>query len=310
VGEFVQERRMQYTRQHPSAALGLARRGAASPAHKPTLLHHNQALEAELTTLRSERDTLARAVAEAAQVQRKLSAPRHFRHADFDIAGEIFPVHQVSGDLLASFEVGNQMLLAIGDIAGKSFFAGMWFAHMMGLIRLFAGSLADPALIAAEMNRQLSTLQPEPPMTTLFLAILDATTGELTYCNAGHPAPLVLRRDGSTEWLQNGGPLLGAVPGIPFANGRVVLSHSDTLVGYSDGIVECRNADGENFDQPQLVAAVRKSAGSESTARSADSILFSVLGAAQDFAGGHPCADDITLMVVHRLEETGTLSVG
>lgn len=265
------------------------------PADVPARAELNLALEEELASLRRQRDALQRALSDAAQVQRKLSGPRYLRRGDFEIAGENFASQHVSGDLLTAFDVDKRTVFAIGDICGKGLFAGMWFTHLSGLIRIFAGSCPDPAQIATAIHDHFLSLQPEPPLATLFLGCLDSATGELTYCNAGHPDPLLLRAGGHVERLTAGGPLLGAVPGVAFSNGHALLAPGETLVGYSDGVVECRNGKGEDFAEERLAMAAR-SAG----ASSASAILFSVLGATQDFAATQPRADDVALLVVHR----------
>jgi serine phosphatase RsbU (regulator of sigma subunit) len=253
------------------------------------------AWQKQIAGLTEERDTLQRALTDAAQVQRKLSGPRLVRRGDFEIAGESFPAQYVSGDLLTVFEVGGQTLFAIGDICGKGLFAGMWFTHLSGLIRIFAQTCSDPAQIAERINSHLTALPPEPPLATLFLGCVNPRSGQLTYCNAGHPAPLWLRADGRIEQLLAGGPLLGAVAGSVFSSAHVCLAPGETLIGYSDGVVECRNRNGQDFEAARLAAAA---AGAP---RSAGAILFSVLGATQDFAAAQPRADDIALLVVHRL---------
>jgi sigma-B regulation protein RsbU (phosphoserine phosphatase) len=262
------------------------------------------ALDEELASLRRQRDMLQRALHDAAQVQRKLSGPRFLRRGDFEIAGENFANQHVSGDLLNVFDVGKYTVIAIGDICGKGLFAGMWFTHLSGLIHIFAGNSPDPAQVASAIHSHFLSLQPEPPLATLFLASLNSATGELTYCNAGHPAPLLLRAGGQMERLTVGGPLLGAVPGVTFSNGRALLAPGETLVGYSDGVVECRNGKGEDFAAEKLAAAARSAGGS-----SASAILFSVLGATQDFAATQPRADDVALLVVHRQPGANTLAV-
>ena len=130
-------------------------------------------------------------------------------------------------------------------------------------------------------------------------SLAHARTGDLVYSNAGHPAPFVLRRDGSVEWLSRGGPVLGAVPDATFVNGGAVLNPGDTLLGYTDGILECRNTRGEEFGVERLVDATRSA-----IAPSASATLFSVLGSVQDFAAAEPRLDDLALMVVRRLGET------
>jgi serine phosphatase RsbU (regulator of sigma subunit) len=262
------------------------------PAPAPT----SRALSEQLDTLRRDHEGLYREFSEAAQVQRRLSPPCRLERGLFDIAGEIFPVRHLSGDFLNVFDVDLQTVLGIGDIAGKGGSAGMWFTLMVGLVRVLGGSLEDPAEIATRINDYLTALQPEAPITTLFLTRADTRTGELTYCNAGHPVPLVLRRDGSVEFLVAGGPVLGAVANATFVTGRTTLNPGDTLLGYSDGIVECENNWGEQFGLERLVNAARSAASDPS----ANAVLFSVLGATQDFAAGKARMDDLAVMVAHR----------
>jgi serine phosphatase RsbU (regulator of sigma subunit) len=259
------------------------------------LLARNRALEEEIAGLSRQRDALQRSLSDAAQVQRKLTGPRFLRRGEFEIAGESFATQHVTGDVLTAFDVGERTVFAIGDICGKGLYAGMWFTHIAGLIRILAISCPDPARIAEAIHSHLLSLRPEPPLVTLFIGCLDASTGELVYCNAGHPDPLLLRANGQIEPLAAGGPLLGAVPGAAFGNGRATIVPGETLIGYSDGVVESRNGSGEDFEPEGLAEAARDAGGN-----SASAILFSVLGATQDFAATQPRADDVALLVVHR----------
>jgi serine phosphatase RsbU (regulator of sigma subunit) len=89
--------------------------------------------------------------------------------------------------------------------------------------------------------------------------------------------------------------MLGAIPEASFVSGRIVLGPGDTVISHTDGIIECTNNQGEEFGTERLIAASRN-AGPLGAAN----ILFTVLGAAQDFAAGHPPEDDLSLMVVRR----------
>lgn len=279
------------------AWVGRAPDPSRAPGAQP---ERNRVLEEELASLRRQRDSLQRALSDAAQVQRRLSGPRSLRRGDFEIVGENFASQHVSGDLLTAFDLGERTVFAIGDICGKGLFAAMWFTHLAGMVRIFAGACADPAGIAAAIHNHLISLQPEPPLATLFVGILHAGTSELIYCNAGHPDPLWLRADGGWEQLSVGGPLLGALPAAVYLNGRIALASGETLIAYSDGVVEQRNRSGEDFEPERLAMAARSAGGN-----SANSILFSVLGATQDFAAAQPRLDDISLLVVHRRAREG-----
>jgi serine phosphatase RsbU (regulator of sigma subunit) len=254
-----------------------------------------QSVKEELTAVRREHAKLQQAIYEAAQVQRKLCAPRELVWGDFEIAGEIFPVRHLSGDFFKVIQLGSVLGLVVGDIAGKGLTAGIWQAHLMGLIQHGARRHSDPADAVADVNRDLCRDQDERPLTALFFARLDPHSNDLVYCNAGLPAPLLLRQNKTVERLEEGGPMLGAMPAAVFRCGRVRLNPGDMLIAYSDGVTECRNSQEEEFEIARLSAA----AGAVSDA-SANQALFSTLAAVLDFADACPPGDDLTLLVVRR----------
>jgi serine phosphatase RsbU (regulator of sigma subunit) len=254
-------------------------------------------LEDQRSTLRREHDDLLRAMYEAAQVQRKLCGPRLLRCESFEIASELFPVRHLSGDFISVFELDTDLVFAIGDIAGKGLSAGMWFTYVVGMVQQQIEALGDPAAALSAINRNLLLTHLELPLTTVLIGRLNLQTGEITYCSAGHPPALVFRKDGQVDSLREGGPVLGVLAGACYANGQTTLGPGDTLLGYSDGIAECQNEDGVEFGAERLAAAAQISRGS-----SASETLFSVLGAAEDFAGSQSREDDMALIVVRRAD--------
>lgn len=271
----------------------VSRRSAESQALAEVARRH--ALEDQLAQVRREHDELRRVFFEAAQVQRRLCGPRLLRRGPFEIATEIFPVRHLSGDFISLFEARGDLIFGVGDIAGKGLPAGMWFTHLISMIRLQFDRQDDPATTLAAVNRDLLRTGMELPLTTLFLARLNSKNGGITYCNAGHPPAVLLRANGRLENLRAGGPLLGAMAGTSFVNGTATLESGDTLLGYSDGITECRNAAGADFGGERLLTAAQAACDSGAAAT-----LFSVLGAVEDFAGSQPREDDFALIVVHR----------
>ena len=253
-----------------------------------------QLLQEQIASISAERDSLQRSLFEAAQVQRRLCSRHRVRDEQHDVAGELFPVRHLSGDFLCVINLDDRKLIGVGDISGKGLAAGMWLTHLVGMLNSYGRQLSNPADVAHAMNRELCQLQ-SVPLVTLFLCCLSAAN-EFSYCNAGHPPALIVRNSGRVELLKEGGPLLGAVENATYVCGRASLYAGDNLLGYSDGILECRDSSGEFFGHDRLAAAAQATA-----AQSANSQLFSVLAAVQDFAGGRSNEDDIALLVARRL---------
>jgi len=250
-------------------------------------------LETRLETLQKNYAELNTAIFEAAQVHRKLCAPSLVRHGAFDVASEIFAVRHLPGDFFSVEETSEGLVLALGDIGGKGLAAGMWVTHLIGLLRTYTAANSDPETIVAGVNRDIARLSSIEPLSSLFVARLDAHTGQLDYCNAGHPPAFLLRSDGHLELLSIGGPVLGAVPAARFDRGSVKLGARDLLLACSDGILESFNEADQEFGSKRLETEFRRARDG-----SAESVLFSVLGAVQDFAAPRPLTDDMTLVIV------------
>lgn len=250
-------------------------------------------LEQKLETLQKDYAELNTAIFEAAQVHRRLCAPSLIRYGSFDIASEIFAVRHLPGDFFTAEQTDRGLVFALGDVGGKGLAAGMWVPHSIGLIRTHAAADSNPETIAAAVNRDIARLSPIEPLSTMFIGRLDRTSGVLDYCSAGHPAALLLRADSQLEPLSEGGPVLGVVPSASFACGRVQFFDGDALLVCSDGILESFDEDDREFGSQRLEAEFRRAQGA-----SAETTLFSVLGAVQDFAAPRPLTDDMTLVII------------
>lgn len=260
--------------------------------------HHTEdvhSIKQELDSVRREHAKLQQAVYEAAQIQRKLCSPRELAWGDFEIAGEIFPVRHLSGDFFKVMHLDDVLGIALGDIAGKGLSAGIWQAHLIDLIQRCARTYIHPADVIAGVNRELCLDHSEPPITALFFARLDPLQNELQYCNAGLPAPLIMRGGASVDRLEEGGPMLGALQEASYNCGTAYLNPGDMLIAYSDGLTECRNQEDQEFEIGRLSAAVNSLNGA-----SANQVLFSTLATVLDFAAQCPPSDDLTLLVVRR----------
>lgn len=254
-----------------------------------------EALELKLATLQQDYVDLHAAIFEAAQVHRRLCAPRLLRHGQFEIASEIFAVRHLAGDFFTTRNAGNRVVMALGDICGKGLAAGMWTTHLVGLVSARAAVQSEPEAVVAGVNRDVCLLPSLVPLASLFVARLDPETGLLEYCSAGHPPALLLRANGELELLTDGGLLLGVIAAAPYVRGSVVLDPGDVLLAYSDGVLESLNDKGEEFGVSRIEQHLRHVRHD-----SAEAALFSVLGAVQDFAVTQPLVDDLSLVVVRR----------
>ncbi len=254
-----------------------------------------QNLELKLAALQKDYAELHTAIFEAAQVHRRLCAPRHLHYEDFEIASEIFAVRHLPGDFFTGEETGDGVILALGDICGKGLAAGMWTTHLVGLVRAHTARTSSTAEIVSAVNRDICLMPLVRPLASLFLANLDPVAGALHYTSAGHPPAFLLRANGELELLSDGGLLLGALEDAQYTRGTIQLNSGDTLLVYSDGIIESRDKNAEEFSYARLESHLRNA-----QTESADAVLFSVLGAVQDFAATRPLEDDMSLVVVRR----------
>jgi serine phosphatase RsbU (regulator of sigma subunit) len=119
--------------------------------------------------------------------------------------------------------------------------------------------------------------------------------------HAGHPPAQILSTDGRLRSLQDGGPILGAVPNASFSCGEALLAPGDSLLAYSDGVLECRNTSEAEFGLERLIKAAKLSINP-----AASVILFSVLAAAQEFTVNQRSEDDMAMLVVSRSGNTIT----
>jgi sigma-B regulation protein RsbU (phosphoserine phosphatase) len=249
-------------------------------------------LEEKLSRLQTDYAELHVALFEAAQVHRRLCAPRRMRFGSFHIASEIFAVRQLPGDFFVAQQTSRGVMLSLGDVCGKGLAAGMWVTHLAGLIAMHSAADPEPQAIVARINRAYEQV-PAMPLTSLFQGCLDPVSGKLDYCNAGHPPALLLRADGEIEELFDGGSLLGAFRSDSFVAGRVQLEPGDALVIYSDGILDSTDPSGDQFGHLRWEEHLRQACSED-----ADVLLLSLLGAVQDFAGGYPIQDDMSLVVL------------
>jgi phosphoserine phosphatase RsbU/P len=186
----------------------------------------------------------------------------------------------------------NAVGLCIADVAGKGMPAALLMSNLQAAVRGLASASVPPNVLCARWNQLLCRNIAMDRFITFFYAHLDGSRRELQYVNAGHNAPIVMRRNGSHERLKLGGGVLGLFANQHFDLGNVTLNSGDRLVLFTDGVTEAGNVDGEEFGEDRLIALLQ-----ENRAATAKEIQHGILSAAGEFSR-HNWTDDATLLIL------------
>lgn len=202
--------------------------------------------------------------------------------------------HHLGGDCYDFVPLpGHCLALAVGDASGKGLAAALMIANVQSSLRtaaLFTGN--DGAAVLRVVNRQVYASSLSHRYATLFYGVFDGLARTLRYVNAGHNPPMVLRRDGSAEWLKTGGAPVGMFPDWTYEEGFVQLNPGDMVVAYTDGVIEAVNPFGEEWG----VEGFRRAAA-ESDAQCADDIVDAIFTSLDEFSRGCQ-TDDVTVAVL------------
>ena len=228
------------------------------------------------------------------KVQRAL-LPHEVPHIrGLEIAAFSQPAHIVGGDYFdfVRMQEGSHALV-IADVMGKGMAASLLMASLQASLRIIAPEASEPRDIAARLNQIFCNNIRLTKFVTLFIGRYNEKTGLLTYCNAGHNPPLLSRRDGSLEPLLPTAAAIGLVERAEFMQRDLTLRDGDTLLMYTDGVVESWNARKELFGQERLEAHLR-----ESSVLSSQALVQSLRSRLQTFTGSTACSDDTTIIGV------------
>jgi sigma-B regulation protein RsbU (phosphoserine phosphatase) len=235
--------------------------------------------------------------ATACDVQRRFMQRPATAVGTLDYGARCRQVHQLGGDCFDFMSLpGNRLALAVGDASGKGLAAALMIGNVQSSLRT-AAWFADgdgPAVLTA-VNRQLYASSLDGRYATLFYGVFDAATRILRYVNAGHNPPLLLRRDGSMEWLETGGAPLGMFAEWNYEEGELRLDPGDVLVACTDGVTEATDAFGEEWG----VEGLRRAAV-EHRRSCADGMVQGIFDALDEFSRGCQ-TDDATVAVVRVL---------
>jgi sigma-B regulation protein RsbU (phosphoserine phosphatase) len=234
-----------------------------------------------------------RELAEARRIQRKLLPAVMPSLEGWEIAASWQPAAGVGGDCYDAIPFGRGRLgLSIADVVGKGIPAALLMSNLQAAVRAFATDAAQPSELCQQVNRILCGRIAEDRFISFFYCVVDSELGMLTFANAGHYAPVLVRADGTIERLASGGPVLGVFPDGTYKQERVAIGSGDRVILFTDGITEARSADDEEFGEDRLVALAR-----EHRSCSAPALQARITDTVSAFTAGR-FQDDATLIVM------------
>ena len=222
--------------------------------------------------------------------------PTHFPpfpdYPNLSAYGEVIPAKEVGGDLFDFYFRENKLFFCVGDVSGKGVPASIVMAMTRSIFRSYTSYLNSPAQIVTQMNDSLSGEGNDQSMfVTLFLGVLDLSTGDLTYCNAGHNAPLPL------SCLPN--LPLGVLAGFTYQEQQAKMAVGDTLFLYTDGLTEAENSAHEQFGEERMNSEWSKLKG-----QNPQQIIEAMQKAVAEFVGEAEQSDDLTMFAIRLLDQS------
>ena len=252
--------------------------------------------QAELENRRKEQERMAQELSMAKEIQRN-ALPHIFppfpHRKEFDLYASMDPARNVGGDFYDFYFIDrNHLCLLIADVSGKGIPAAMFMMVAKRVLEDAARREASVSEILQKTNEALLENNQTDMFVTVWLAILDVSTGQLTAANAGHEPPVLRRRNGRFELFRDvHGFVIAGMENVHYKEYSLQLEKGDKLFVYTDGVPEATSADGEMFGMERMVEALN--AGGE---ESPEGILQSVRGAVDAFVGDAEQFDDLTMM--------------
>lgn len=239
----------------------------------------------------------AKELEQAAEIQRSLLPAKAPVVQGLDVAGYNAPCRGVGGDYYDFFSYPDgRVALLVGDVAGKGMPAALMMSSLQARVRVLAEEPIDVTVMVKRLNRALCANCPSNRFITFFFCLVEPSSGTISYCNAGHNPPLLVRRSGEFERLEGGGMILGILPMAPYQESAARMEPGDLLVLFSDGVTEATPPDRDlEFGEERLAAIVHRNADQPASA-----IVAAINRELAEWTQGAPPADDVTLVLARR----------
>jgi serine phosphatase RsbU (regulator of sigma subunit)/pSer/pThr/pTyr-binding forkhead associated (FHA) protein len=234
---------------------------------------------------------------QASDIQRSLLPAEIPTCPGYELAGANIPCRTVGGDYYDFLPYSDGHLgLVVGDVSGKGLPAALMMSSLQARVHMMVETSPEPAAAVEALNRNIAPRCPMGKFITLFYGLLEPSTGQMLYANAGHNYPLLIRADGAVEQLRGNGMVLGILPNSQYQAYQVDLEPGDVLVLFSDGVTEAREPIGEEEFGDERLAHFLLSHKDRPASEMIDSLVAKV----RDWSGQMAFADDFTILLVKR----------
>ena len=251
---------------------------------------------ARLLEVQVEQKRLANELAVASEIQLRLHPATPPKISGYDMIGVSFPCYEVGGDYFDFIQrKDNRYTIALGDVSGKGTGAALLMTSLHAAVRAYVTTPASAPEVVSQINQYIYDNTPSNRYITFFYSELDPKTHQLTYVNAGHNPPLLVRASGEIEQLDVGGFPVGIMPFGEYHQAAVQLNSGDVLIIYSDGVTESVNENDDEFGEPRLIEVMQKN-----RTRTAPGIRDRIDEALTRFVGKAKSVDDLTMVIVKR----------
>ena len=263
----------------------------------------------KIAIMSRESDRMDTELSFAADLQRSVlpDAGEFSMHRQFRIAAQMSPAREVGGDFYDFFMIDdNHLALLIADVSDKGVGAALFMAVSKMLIKARAGMGGHAAEIITYVEEKLNADNKAGMFVTVWLGIVDLTTGGVNACNAGHAFPAILKSDSDEGYRIEKtvhGPPVCFLPGMEHVEYDFRLDPGDRIFLYTDGVTEAKRSDGERFGNDRLISALN-----EDRDIGDESLILRVKAAVEHFAGDEPQFDDMTMVSITYLGNGASLS--
>jgi serine phosphatase RsbU (regulator of sigma subunit) len=234
-----------------------------------------------------------------AELQKSL-LPRDFpKFRGLNFSSQYLPNYQLGGDFFDVCKIDDQhVAVLIADVSGHGVSAAMIAAMFKAFFNNYRRSSLSPATILCELNREFCSIVTTGDYITAFLLIMDLTTYQIKYCNAGHPFPFLYKASSSTiTELDSDGFFIGIFPDQKYEEKMAELTSGDKLLFYTDGAIEIKNKNNKFFGRRKLKNYFKKITGEGLQSKN---ILNSIFHHLKHFSKDSTFDDDMTLLLLER----------